>query len=226
LQDRVTTILKVQNAKDFEGAVKDPAGLPSIESFSFTEEQRAAVFDALQSFIGEYDLSNTDSAVRWYYGQAYSEGLLQAVKLIGKDKPVLDIIHNIQVYDDLCNDGFALVKNNATRAIEDRILPEMQAQMLAGTNPTHVASRLEKLFGDQNSDWQRLARSEMTMAAERAKRDEWKEWGVDVSNPIIPVADTHPRCRCTNTVTEIRGKWVMKFTPAPDACALCRSLAD
>ena len=59
----------------------------------------------------------------------------------------------------------------------------------------------------------------MSVAAERAKIDEWKEWQTkkvafviapdscpvcislegeyDIGNAPVPGADTHPRCRCT-----------------------------
>ncbi len=63
-----------------------------------------------------------------------------------------------------------------------------------------------------------MARSELSMAAERAKGEEWKAWGVgtldfapapdacpaclalageyDIDECPLPVIDTHPRCRC------------------------------
>ena len=69
-----------------------------------------------------------------------------------------------------------------------------------------------------NKDWDRLARSEMVMAAEKAKKAEWKEWDIerleflpapdgcsickalkgeyDIDKCPIPVEDTHPNCRC------------------------------
>jgi SPP1 gp7 family putative phage head morphogenesis protein len=55
---------------------------------------------------------------------------------------------------------------------------------------------LKKLFGSQNSNWNRLARTEMTMAAEQAKRDEWQAWGEKEA----------------------------EFMPAPDGCAICQAL--
>lgn len=86
-------------------------------------------------------------------------------------------------------------------------------------NPRNVAARLKKIFDAANSDWERLARTEMTVAAERAKLAEWAEWKVKVVEyvpapdacpacvalagdyPIamcpIPGRDTHPRCRCS-----------------------------
>ncbi|MEW6115653.1 MAG: hypothetical protein AB1553_01975 [Nitrospirota bacterium] len=223
LRDVVFTILKLP----YEGkSVKGPEDVPPIEAFSFSDEQRTAVMRAYKDWYGSFDIDDPSSPVRWYYGQSYSLGLIQAAKMIGKERPILDIIKNREIYDELCRSGFSLLKDNATKAIVERILPEMEAQMLAGTNPRHVATRLEKLFGNANSDWERLARSEMSMAAEEAKVDEWKEWDVDVKNAVIPVKDTHPRCRCSNTIKEKDGKFFIAFTPAPDACAICVALAQ
>lgn len=190
----------------------------SRDKFTFSIEERATVLTALASYLGEYKPSSEDSPVSWYYGQSYSLGLLQAVNLIGKDRPILDIIKNSEIFEALVKEGFDRVKNNATKRIKDKILAEMEAFAISGTNPTHVADRLKKLFGDGNSDWERLARSELSMAAERAKEEEWKAWGVETMDFVpgpdacslcvslageyeieecpLPVADTHPRCRC------------------------------
>jgi len=116
--------------------------------------------------------------------------------MIGKERPILDIIKNKEIYDELCANGFQLVKNNITTAIKDRILSEMQAHAIAGSNPLSVANRLNKLFGDQNSSWERLARTEMADAAEAAKTDEWNACGVKK----------------------------VDFVPAPDACPICQAL--
>lgn|GEM_PF-4149062 len=113
--------------------------------------------------------------------------------------------------DEIAPKGFQLVKDNATNAIKGQIIPEMELL---------IAERLSKLFGDKNSDWERLARSEISMAAERAKLDEWQEWSVQkveftpapdacpicmsvagtypIGNAPIPVQNTHPRCRCSS----------------------------
>ena len=198
---------------------KVPGDIPDIEAFVFSVEQRAAIMSELETFNGKYDWRAENSAVRWYYGQSYSLGLVQAARLIGKDRPILDIIKNREVFKKLVKTGFKLVKDNATKGIITEIIPEMEAQMIAGTNPRHVAKRLRERFGKTNSDWERLARTEMSVAAERAKIDEWKEWQTkkvtfviapdscpvcislegeyDIGNAPVPGTDTHPRCRCT-----------------------------
>jgi hypothetical protein len=188
-------------------------------AFSFSDEQSRQIMEEMKGHIGAYAINDPDSPVRWYYGQSYSLGLIQAAQLVGEARPALDIIKNQEIYDALCRTGFQLLKDDITSAIVDRIIPEMQTQMLAGSNPRHVAAVLERLFAGQNSDWERLARSEMSMAAEKAKLDEWKEWNIekveftpapdacpicfsvageyDIGSCPVPVDDTHPRCRCS-----------------------------
>jgi hypothetical protein len=227
LGEKILTILGLNAGKDLSpvahsqlpGETKGPDEVPNLESFQFTDEQRAQVMKAYRDWLGEFDLSQADSPVLWVYGEAYSLGLIQAAKLIGKDRPILDIIKNKEVFNQICQNGFQLVKDNATKAITQKIIPEMQAQSLAGANPRLVADRLRKLFGDKNSDWERLARSEMSTAAELAKVDEWSQWDVkrvdfvpapdacpicialagtyDIDKVPIPGRDTHPRDRCS-----------------------------
>lgn len=165
------------------------------ETFTFSAEERARIMDEMKEFIGEFEITD-GSPLRWYYGQSYSMGLIQAARLVGKERPILDIIKNREIYDELVKNGFELLKDNATRAITARIIPEMQAHVLAGSNPLAVAERLKRLFGDKNSDWERLARTEMSTAAEQAKLDEWREWKVKK----------------------------VEFVPAPDACGICKAL--
>ena len=194
------------------------------EAFTFTTEQRARVMAAMQDFLGIYAIDDPDSPIRWHYGQAYSAGLIRAAQMIGQERPILDIIRNKEVFDTLCRQGFDLVKNNATKAIQNRILAEMEAYAIIGSNPLEVSRRLEQLFGNQNSNWDRLARSEMVMAAEQAKLDELREWEVEqvefapapdacdvcqalrgeysIEEVPRPVRDTHPYCRCSVRPTE------------------------
>jgi hypothetical protein len=205
--------------------------LVANKGFEFDPSQREAILKALKGYLGTYNAEDLDSPVRWYYAQSYSAGLIQAVELIGKERPLLDIIQNQGIYSNLVNNGFQLVKDNATAAIKNEILDQMENLMLQGANPRSVAEKLSSIFDDQNSDWERLARTEMAGAAENAKLDEWKERGIDVSSvynrsigAIVPV---HPRCRCSTTVADDgSGNLRAVFLPAPDACSLCLSMQE
>lgn len=190
---KLFTICKLDPASLALGMAKAPAD----EHFTFSVEQRAAIFKEMENYIGSYHFDDPDSPLKMYYGESYSLGLIQAAQMVGAERPILDIIKNSEIFAELVANGFQLVKDNATSAITDRILTEMQAHTIAGTNPLNVAERLKKLFGDQNSSWERLARTEMADAAEAAKTHEWKAFGLKM----------------------------VDFVPAPDACPICQALA-
>ncbi len=200
LQDNVLNILGLgepgvpKTAKAMK-AGKDPLtpdGLPELDAFTFSNVQRVAIMDAFKDFEGKFEIKNPDSPVKFYYGRAHSAGLLQAALMIGKERPILDFIQNSQMLEQLYEDGFKLVKNKSTLYLKDKILPEMDAQVLAGTNPLHVAARLKKRFGEANAEWNRLTRTEMSKAGEEAKLVEWKKQGINVKDAVVAGPDTHP----------------------------------
>ena len=199
----------------------------NAKAFSFSDDQRAQIMKALKEYLGWYEPDASDSTIAWYYGQAYSLGLIQAANMMDKERPLLDILKNREIFDQIAAQGFQYVKYDATLAIKDDIIAAMEQGMTDGVNPRDMASTLNQLFDDQNSDWERLARTEMSIAAEKAKVNEWDARGVDTSNAVIPGEDTHPRCRCANSIVDDgNGNLLMIFVPAPDACALCFSMQE
>lgn len=173
-------------------------GLPMLDKFTYTEEQEAMIRSALDRFVTKYDPSDPASPVNLFYGMSVGAGVLKAAKISNLQRPVIELIQNSQFFEKLVSDGFDLLKNDATKSILEQIIPEMHAHMLAGSNPLSVAARLKRIFGDEmNADWRRLARTEMTLAAERAKIKEWKAEGVKT----------------------------LRFITAPDACPKCAALA-
>ena len=223
LQNQIFLILGFSHKTntDFKESVKVSG--KKEEAFTFTEVQRAQIMQAYKDWLGAFDIDDENSAIRWYYGQSYSLGLIQAASLIGKDRPILDIIKNKEIFDELCKNGFKLVKDNAELEI-DKIQKLMESHVIAGSNPVQVADILRREFKNKDYDWERLARSEMSMAAERAKLDEWAEWDVkrvefkpapdacpiclavagdyDIGVCPVPIEDTHPRCRCSIRVSQ------------------------
>jgi SPP1 gp7 family putative phage head morphogenesis protein len=191
LSVKIFTIAKLDPSSIALGFTKAPD-----EPFTLSEEQRAQIFREMEGFIGEYHFDNPDSPLKMYYGESYSLGLIQAAHMIGEGRPLLDIIKNSEIFAELVRNGFQLVSDNATKAITDKIMTEMQAHTIAGTNPLNVAERLKTIFGNQNSNWERLARTEMALAAETAKTNEWQAYGVKM----------------------------VEFYPAPDACPICLAL--
>ncbi|MDO8282685.1 MAG: hypothetical protein Q7U10_08735 [Thermodesulfovibrionia bacterium] len=219
---------------DMEEVIKSP------DKFIFTEIQKKDLEKALDKYLKGLKLDD----LPYYYGQAYSLGLIAAAYVVQKEDegfdlkdidsippqssiaavPILDIIKNREIFEDIVNSGFDLVKDKATSRIKDEIITEIESAVAAGKNPKEVASILKGKFSDANSDWERLARSELSMAAERAKLDEWGEWEIKevefapapdacpicralagdypIADCPIPVKDTHPRCRCSTRPAE------------------------
>ncbi len=235
LQDKVFSILGLKTpekrsapgvrSSGSDSQLRTPNSELSKAPFAFDDSERDMIMRALKTFLGYYDIDGPDSAVTWYYGQSYSVGLIQAANLAGKERPLLDILQNNEVYTELITNGFSLVRDSATRRIRNDIIMAMEDGMTQGVNPRDMAATLEGLFGDQNSDWERLARTEMAAAAERAKLDEWDARGIDISDAVtVPV---HPRCRCSTTVKDDgNGNFIAVFLPAPDACPLCLSMQE
>ena len=223
LRQKVFKIAKLDQV-----AGKNKKDILPADQFTFTDEQRKSVMDALKEYLGYYDPQDPDSSVRWAYMQAYSAGLIQAANLVGKERPLLDILKNKEIFDQLVQNGFNLVKDNATIAIKDRVIAAMQSGVTNGDNPFSVAGTLNQAFDDQNSSWERLARTEMGSAAENAKKDEWDaRENVDTSGFINGPAEIHPRCKCSNTVEDDgNGNFKVVFVPAPDACDACFAAAE
>ncbi len=204
-------------------------GVSGDTSAGISAEQRAQIMADIKAHLAAYDPKSEGSPLVWAYGQAYSLGLLQAAEMVeaarqpgkaagSKARPVLDVLKNSEILAELTAAGFAMVRDNATKAILNRILPEIEGLLISGVGPNEVADKLRQKFGDANSDWERLARTELSVAAETAKVNEWQEWGVDkvefvpapdgcsicmalageyeIAKAPIAGKDTHPRCRC------------------------------
>ncbi|MBI5189942.1 MAG: hypothetical protein HZA22_04655 [Nitrospirae bacterium] len=214
------------------GRVLGTLGLPvpeddksvSGKAVTFTESDYARVEEAVNRFVDEMTSNARDNqgAVVTYTGRAHALGFVQAAKELGKDGPTLDLLKNQAIFDELLSSGFALVKDNATLAYQTDIMEAMRAGMERGSNPKEIARTLSRLFTDKNSDWERLARSEVALAQEIGKRNEWAEWGqkrlhfspapgacpacaslagdYDINKCPLPVLDTHPNCTCATTL--------------------------
>lgn len=232
LADKVLAILRLEQPKsaalDAQKADGDPPLPPDpVAPFEYSDEQKRMVDKAFKDFVQVLNPEDPNSPLRLAYGRAYSAGLLKAAALLEKGAPITSVITNANTLRRLQSDGFELVKENATSIKRDQIIAEMELQVMAGTNPLHVARKLRQKFGAANSQWERLTRSEMALASERAKLDEWKANGVDTSKATMPVKDTHPHCYCTNSVYKDpdTGEYSSVFIPAPGACPQCEALA-
>lgn len=208
--------------------VLDILNLPSEgkAAFGYTPEQLADVKKAVEKFIEEMiaDARDKQGPLVTYTGRALSLGFLQAAEALGKERPLLDLIKNKEVYRDLVDSGFQLVRDKATRFHEDEIKAAMERGMANGVSPKELARELAGRFDGYNSDWERLTRSEVALAQETGKINEWGEQGVKrvkfspaagactvclalageypIADCPVPMADTHPRCTCAITLAD------------------------
>lgn len=119
--------------------------------------------------------------------------------------------------------GFGLVRDATVRTLRDDIAGELAQGVYDGLNSTEVARRLRARFSAHEYDWERLARSEITLAQAQGKEAEYRELGVTrydyvtmgdsrvsaicrrhasngphtVGQGPLPMRDSHPNCRCT-----------------------------
>jgi hypothetical protein len=198
--------------------------LPQDKAFSFTPDQLAQVRKAVMAFADAMaeNSSHLKGPVATFTGRAHALGILQAAEALGGDTPELDLMKNRAAFQELLDSGFQLVRDNATKFYQDEIKPAMQAGMERGSNLIDMAREMEAQFGDWNSNWERLVRSEVALAQETGKLNEWEEQGVEtvhfspapgaceicmslegdykISECPVPMADTHPNCACAVTL--------------------------
>lgn len=214
---------KVLNILGLSGYGEDKAAL---KAFEFTPAQDGQVKKAVMSFAEKMKAHSQEEhgPVVTYTGRAHALGLVQAAQASGLAAPTLDLIKNREVYQELLDSGFKLVTDKATLIYADEIKAAMQSGVERGANPKDVARDLMKVFDDKNPDWERIARSEVALAQETAKINEWDAEGVKkvrfspasgacticqalagdykIGECPVPMADTHPRCTCAITLAD------------------------
>lgn len=206
----------VTNWEEMRKAVFSHLRLSDKDVFEFSPEDEAMLLLELDKFLGKY---GTESELFDVYRAAIGAGYEEAARLNNR-LPLFTVEANSSTYDELVKNGLKRVRERATQIVRDEIITEMRALVIAGYGPTDIARHLRKKFGDANKNWERLAATEITAAAERAKRDEWIAEGTEkvrfypapdacpvcialagiysVESAPIAGTDTHPYCRCGN----------------------------
>lgn len=124
---------------------------------------------------------------------------------------------------EIANRGLELVRNGTIRTLRDQIVAELAGGAYDGQNPIVVAQRLRQRFGQQEYNWERLARTETAIAQSDGKLEHYRSAGItevdyvtagddrvsficqslEARNPYpistapTPGRDSHPNCRCT-----------------------------
>lgn len=188
-------------------------------SFAF---DMSTMLPLLRELENEFVLSvGADDAelARSMYG-AWLRGIANAsTELDLADEVAENTITRVQ--RELAANGFEQVRDTTLRAYRDDIVRAMEDGYYNGMNPREVAAELRKRFDAHDTDWQRLARSEIAEAQGRGKLDYYAEQEIEqyewiraggacsicvglaeggpypVATGPRPMHDSHPNCRCT-----------------------------
>ena len=210
-------------------------------TFSISAQQaqryRKMLSEWQYDLIADEDLLKQDtkedeqSAVyNWYMLQLFAVGLVRNKKrgLINVPEDLRPFVENINIMPDTNNEYLKAIKRDGLKRIKiklskdqrDYVLSQLRIMAREGHNPLYVAKWMHQEFEGKAWYWNRLARSESTLAL-NASYDAWADqaqvqydvWSTGGSRPCsvcsaldgnmwkrgegpLPVADTHPNCNC------------------------------
>jgi len=188
---------------------------------TYSDEQIRRLKEAIQRWIveGLTEAAPGDMApLRREYLTTYSAGLYDAAQKTGRGTPLLDIVQRKAAVERIVSNGFELVVSNA-KYFRDELLDIISNGVRDGVSAYQIANEMFKAFEDlEGVNWDRLARTEVALAMNGAKREEWKAEGVkklfyspnpdachicvdlrgeyEIDKAPRPVEDTHPNCLC------------------------------
>jgi len=202
--------------------------------------QQAARYRAMLSnwqldLIGDRDLQKQDedeqeAVYNWYMLQLFAVGLARSRKYGLQNVPdeLRSLVEAVTILPDAKNeylmavkrDGMKRVKTKLALDYRDGVLSHLRIMAREGHNPLYIARWLHNEYEGKAWYWNRLARSESTLAL-NASYETWASqagvlydvWSTGGSRPCLicaaldghmwkrgegplPVVDTHPHCRC------------------------------
>lgn len=151
--------------------------------------------------------------------RAWVRGVANAAEELGIDE--LAETARASVSRAMADRGLELVTNTTLRTYRNDIVLALEQGAYDGLSPKKVAAALRQRFQVHETDWLRLARSEMAAAQGRGKLDQYAAHGLEQYDwkraggacPIcvglaegspytigagpMPMTNSHPNCRCT-----------------------------
>ena len=215
------TIRALQGAwKRAERQLIDRLGLTPAKREGELFEFTAQMLLLLQEIANQMEAEGADALTRGLF-DAWLRGVANAATDLDLAQVLTEIPAALR--EAIGQRGLQLVRNVVIRAMTDDVGAALAQGAFDGLNSTEVASRLRQRFGVYDYDWERLARSEITLAQSEGKQAEYQEAGVDsydyvtmrdalvssicreherngpypVGGGPLPMRDSHPNCRCT-----------------------------
>ena len=215
------TIRALQGAwKRAERQLIDRLGLTPTKREGELFEFTAQMLLVLQEIANQMEAEGADALTRGLF-DAWLRGVANAATDLDLAQVLTEIPAALR--EAIGQRGLQLVRNVVIRAMTDDVGAALAQGAFDGLNSSEVASRLRQRFDVYNYDWERLARSEITLAQSEGKQAEYQEAGVDsydyvtmrdalvssicreherngpypVGGGPLPMRDSHPNCRCT-----------------------------
>lgn len=207
-------------------STNDPSNAMIGEGFTFTQADKDMIANEVASFVTNI-LENeglSQGVLAQAYIRAWALGVIDGYTRSGLNQPSGEMNNDAAVSQLLktSNQEFATFIDNK---LTPRIHRVLEAGAAAGENPINIAANLKREMGGATWKLEQIARSEIAMAWDDAKRGEWQAeiadgaiddlfdfipapdgcpqcQGQAVGNPRKlsatpkPVVDTHPSCRC------------------------------
>ena len=204
-------------------ALPDEGKAATSEGFTFTEKDKLAIVAELTATVD--DIMGADGGLAQAYDRSWSQGVIDAYMQSGLDGPI-GSPNNASAVANLRGIGDRTFRTNLEQRFSPRIWTLLEQQASVGESPINVARRLNAEFEGYRWKFEQIARSEVAIAHDAAKRSEFGEevadgaiedtfdWipapdacpqcmGMKAGNPYTlaalprPVIDTHPSDRCT-----------------------------
>ncbi len=179
------------------------AGMTS-EGFSFTEADKAIIAASLADFAAEA-FANEGGIVgpmELALLGAWAQGVIDAQLASSLDAPAGDPI-DYEAVRQLRGVAQGTFQTNLDDKFAPKLWRLLEAGTKAGDNPIDIARNLRAEFGGFRWKWEQIARSEVAIAHDRARKSEWQ---AEVDAGLI----------------EDKFDWI----PAPDACPICMAMVS
>jgi len=174
----------------------------TTSGFAFTAADKAMITAALAEFTAEaFAAEGGDlGSMQLAYLRAWAQGAIDAYTASGLTAPVGELTNDAAV-NELRGAAMGSFKTNIDAKFTPKLWRILEAGTQSGDNPLVIASKLHTEFDGFRWKWEQIARSEVGIAHDRARKAEWQ---AEVDDGVV----------------EDKFDWI----PAPDACPICMAM--
>jgi len=172
--------------------------------FAFTAADKAKISEALAGFTAEAFANDGGDMgpMQLAYLRAWAQGAIDAYVASGLAAPIGELTNDAAV-NELRGVAMGSFATNIDTKFTPKLWRILEAGTSSGANPMEIAAMLHSEFDGFAWKWEQIARSEVGIAHDRARKAEWQ---AEVDAEVI---------------TD-KFDWI----PAPDACPICMAMVQ